>query len=113
MSKPLTGIQANILKLWKADNTICDDDNRLTATYWLVFDKLDYSEHTNPYEMLKAVTPVDSIKRARRILHEFSHITYSKKTEDDREEQYKEHTEQYSNADSFAAMRARVKEGKL
>ena len=111
MRKQVTGTDFNVLSLWKSDNTICDDDNRLVATYWMVYDKLIYSAHTNPYEMLKAVTPADTIKRSRRWLHEHSYITYSKDTEDKREELYKEKTEQYSNKDVFAAMREKLRKG--
>lgn len=108
--KQLTGIQASVLKLWKADMTICDDDDRLVATYWHVFDKWD-SLNGNLYDKLKAATSYDSITRARRYLNEHSHITYSKDAQERREEQYKEKTEQYSNSNDFAAMRERIKNG--
>ena len=112
MTRELGGVDANILKMWKSDNTICDDDNRLTAAYWILFDKLDYHSHDNPYEMLKAVTPPDTIKRSRRWLHENSYIKYHERVEKAREKRYKEETERYSNTDVYAAMREKLKKEK-
>lgn len=112
MTKQLTGIQANLLKLWKSDQTICDNDDRMVAMYWTVFDRWDSIEG-NLYEKLKSMTSYDSLTRARRLLNEYSYITYSKDAQKRREEQYKEKTEEYSNTDVFAMMREKINKGEL
>lgn len=90
-----TGVQANILKLYEADHNIVNNDNKLFATYWWKFDKLDYASHPHVLSMLNSVTPAKSIERARRSLHQHGHITYSPEADQAREIKYKEALDEY------------------
>lgn len=92
--KKLTGIQKNILKLYEADNNVVNDDALLISRYWYLFDGWESIQGTL-YDKLKTVTSGDSITRARRYLHEYGYIEYSKEMNKIREKKYVEALDEY------------------
>jgi hypothetical protein len=111
MTKPLTGIQRNVLTLYEVDNNVVNDDSLLLARYWWAYDK--WNPQDDLYTNLKRMTPAESITRARRWLHEYGHIKYSEAAESRREDQYIEKTEEYSQRDIYAEMRTKIDKGDL
>ena len=94
MKKPLTGIQANVLKLYETDPSCVNEDALLVSRYWYAYDKWETLQG-NLHEKLKAVTSWDSITRARRYLHEHEYIEYSAEVDKIREIKYKEALDEY------------------
>ena len=93
--RSLDPTEANVYKLYQADPDIVNHKKKLTATYWHVFDRLDYKAHANQLEMLQAVTEEDRIQRARRRLHQEGIIVYSEAVDKITEVKYKEAVDKY------------------
>lgn len=96
--KQLSGIQANIMELYRADPNVVNEDALLISRYWYAFDNWEHIDGTL-YDKLKRVTSGDSITRARRYLHENSYIEYSPEADQIREKRFvemrDEHGERY------------------
>lgn len=91
----LTPQQANVLELYQQDRNVVNFDPLLHFRYWVVFDGWDETKPT--LENMAKSTSTASINRARRKLHEYGLILYSKEASKRREKRYKEMTEEHSN----------------
>lgn len=93
--RKLDPTEANVYKLYQADPDIVNHSKKLTATYWHVFDKLVYSDHTNVLSLLEAVTTEDRIQRAKRSLRQDGIIEYSEEVDKAMFKKYIEKTNEY------------------
>lgn len=94
--KQLSGIQANVMELYRADPNVVNEDALLISRYWYAFDNWEHIDGTL-YDKLKRVTSGDSITRARRFLHEHGHIEYSPEADQARERKFIEKLDEYGN----------------
>lgn len=86
--RKLNGIENNILKLYKENQDVVNDDALLTSEYWKKFD--GWVQSMPLYWNLQQVTPSESVTRARRKLHELDLVKYSTDADKARERRYVE-----------------------
>lgn len=84
-----------ILKLYRNDKSIVNDDKRLLAQVWYEY---GWNDDKTLYENLKRMPSSETITRARRKLHQDGLIQYSKYADNRRYELFKDHRYKYGRS---------------
>lgn len=92
--KQLSGVQANIMELYRADPNVVNDDALLISRYWYAFDNWEHIDGTLYDKMKRATTP-ETITRARRDLYQHGYIEYSPEADKARERKFIEKLDEY------------------
>ena len=89
----ITPLQKRILGIIQDSPRAANDDPMLIDLYYHQYDGWD--DDKSLYENLCRASPPGSLTRARRKLHEFGLIVYTKDTEEARYEEFKKYKEEY------------------
>ena len=86
-------MKGEILRLYKLDKTVVEDDKRLIANIWHIY---GWDQSKDLLTNLKNVPNPETIRRTRQKLHQDGEIEYSKGVEERRYEASKEVTDEMS-----------------
>ncbi len=88
-------MKAEILRLYRLDKTVVDDDKRLLANIW---HRYGWDQSKDLLTNIRAVPSAETIRRTRQKLHEEGEIEYSKEVEESRYEASKEVHDEMSSS---------------
>ena len=91
-------VEILVLSAYSRDARVANDDKVLLASVWHL---QGWDDTRSLYENLKRVSPAESVTRARRKLIQSGQIKASEEATKRREEQFREHLDEYGSFKNF------------